>query len=363
MRVRLYVGLILGLTVALVGAGCGQVSPTPAPDMTSETVIDQPFRLFLVRSYGDTDPWSNRVRAGILEKLAQSGYDQTLETLILEEFALQAERLTDAAEIEMQVEAAIQSIQEFNPDVVILIDDEAAHWLINAYPDAQKFVFCGLNSTSWEQEFDRSDVTGVLEIPYPVETVRVAESMMRRPPNSVLLLTDASMAGVAEAATVQEILADTAAHPVEELLVYHTDEWQEWQRIILEEASAVDLVLLGHHSTLQDAAGEPVLKTAVLEWTLDNSSEPVFGLRLNTISNGAVGGLAVSGYEQGRRAAELALSVLHGEAPSSLPVRGSEHNVLAVNIAAANYWDLDVPVEFLIAARVERYFPIAAGGQ
>jgi hypothetical protein len=46
-----------------------------------------------------------------------------------------------------------------------------------------------------------------------------------------------------------------------------------------------------------------------------------------------------------------------------LPVKGSEHNVLAVNVAAANYWDLDVPVEFLIAARVERYFPIALGGQ
>jgi ABC-type uncharacterized transport system substrate-binding protein len=220
-----------------------------------------------------------------------------------------------------------------------------------------------VNSTSWEQEFDRSDVTGVLEIPYPVETVRIAESMMTSSPKSVLLLTDASMAGVAEAATVQEMLVNTADHPVEDLLVYQTDEWQEWQHVILEEVSAVDLVLLGHHSTLRDAAGEPVLKTAVLEWTLDHSSVPVFGLRLNTISNGAVGGLAVSGYEQGRRAAELALSVLHGEAPSSLPVKGSEHNVLAVNVAAANYWDLDVPVEFLIAARVERYFPIALGGQ
>lgn len=363
---RLYRRCVLLLLVALVGASCSlnvQEPNTPTSIPTAE-VGGQPFRLFLVRTYSEEDSWSNRIRTGVLERLAQLDYAQASQNLVFSEFALRAETLRDSVEIEDRVATAIQEIKEFNPDVVIVADDEAARWIIRRYPDpTQPFVFCGLNTRAWEYGLSRLSVTGVLETTYPLQTVYLAGAMEGRLPEKVLFLSDESIASTAESEEMRTTLLSAEDVAIEEFVSNQTSDWEDWQALVLEEAGTFDLLLLGYFKNLVNDDGDYIPERTVLQWTLENSPTPVFGLQLNTSEDGAVGGLAVSGYTQGQEAAELALEIFRGAEPASLSHRIPKRNVLVVNVVAARYWDLDVPLELLIAARIERNFPIAVGGQ
>jgi ABC-type uncharacterized transport system substrate-binding protein len=359
-------GVIL-LLIALAGASCGQRVEEPRTSTsipTAEFVGEQPLRLFFVRTYSEEDPWSNRIRTGVLERLAQLDYAQASQNLVLSEFALRAETLRDSVEIEDRATAAIQEIKEFNPDVVIVADDEAARWVIRGYPDPTlPFIFCGLNSSAWEHGLSRPNVTGVLERTYPLQTVHLASAMKGQVPEKVLFLSDESIASTSEGEEVRAALLDAENALVEETVLHQTNDWEAWQTFVLEKASTFDVLLLGYFKNLVNDYGDHIPERTVLRWTLGNSSIPVFGLQLNTNEGGAVGGLAVSGYAQGQEAAELAVEIFRGTEPASLSHRVPGYNVLVVNLVAARYWDLDVPLELLIGARIERNFPIALGGE
>ncbi len=360
-------GFVYGLLLAILALSACNVGPdeprrTPRPITAVEEA--GPLRLFFVRTYGQEDPWSNRVRTGILERLAQSGYDRPSQTLVFSDYALDIGTVTETARLKTRAAAVMEEIRAFDPDVVIVADDEGARQVIRGYPDPnQPFVFCGLNGSAWEHGLSRPNVTGVLESVYPLQTVRLAATMAGRGPEDVLFLSDRSIASDTTMNQLPLVLLDDEFAPVKTVVRRQTSSWSAWQTSVLEEADDFDMVLLGYYGSLLTEEGEHLSRSTVLRWTLEHSSVPVYGLHLHTVDGGAVGGLVVSGYEQGRRAAEMALEIYQGASPGSLSHRTPERNVLAVNVAAARYWDLDVPLEMLVSARVERYFPIALGGQ
>ena len=356
------------LLLALMLTACAQAPeappPTPTLPPTVEPDAERPLRLFFVRTYGEEDIWSNRIRTGILERLGQAGYDRTFETLVFSEYALDIGTVTDTVQLSARVDAALEEMVGFEPDVVIVADDEGARRVIRGYPDPiQPFVFCGLNGSAWEHGLSRPNVAGVIEMAYPLQTVRLAATMISRDPDDVLFLSDASIASDAATDLLTATLLDDARSPVEELVSRQVGTWPAWQTVVLEETDDFDMLLLGHYSGLVDENGTSVSGQTILQWTLEHSPTPIYGLQLNTIDGGAVGGLVVSGYEQGRAAAELALDIFHGASPDSLPHTQPQRNVLAINVAAARHWDLNVPLDLLVAARIERHFPIAVGGQ
>jgi len=363
-------GLKIGLLlIALVTTFCGcngalRPASTPTPVSTVVADASQPLRLFFVRTYAEENAWSNRIRTGLLENLAKSGYDQAAQNLTFSEAAIGAGTLRDTEQLQKRIADIITEIQTFGPDVVIVADDEAARQVIRGYPDpTQAFVFCGLNGGTWEYGLSRPNVTGVIETTYPLQTIRLSATMMGYEPDSVLFLSDTSIASATTNDQVASVLLDEEVSPVREFVGQQTESWEAWQRFVLEEADDFDILMLGYYGNLTDENGEHIPGITVLAWTLQNSSVPVFGVQLNTIDGGGVGGLVVSGYEQGQAAAELALQVVQGAEPNSLAYRIPERNVLAVNVVAARHWDLEIPLELLTAARVERYFPVALGGQ
>lgn len=73
-------------------------------------------------------------------------------------------------------------------------------------------------------------------------------------------------------------------------------------------------------STLRTRGGEGITSQRVVELLSAAAPVPVFTNWDFTLGHGAVGGSVISGVEQGRLAAEIALRVLGGERPESIPV-------------------------------------------
>ena len=362
MKISNYLLLILLLSSLLVSCvGSEVVTPPITPTPTIESVaLERPWRIFLLRSYGEDHLASNRMRSGILEALARGGYSTPADTLELAEMALDLSPAVEEVPPEL-ITAAIEAISEFEPDLVMVLDDEAARSVIPIYPDSTlPFVFTGLDGTPDQYALALPNVTGVLEHPYPEKTIQIAQRMGRQ--RDLLILGDQSLPVGSNAEALAAQLEASEELDLRQVITRETDDWEEWQLLVLEEASNMDFILLLRYQTLETDWGGQISEQSVLNWTLKNSPIPVFGLWLQTVQNGAVGGLVISTYAQGQLAGEMALEIAAGRSPAGIPVSRPQNNILAINAGAADYWNMKIPLEFLITARIERQFPIPVGG-
>lgn len=331
--------------------------PTPLQPATPMPQSAGPLRLFIVSGEDVSEIWAGQIRTGIVETLAREGDYRIGETLTLGEYRLQLDAGTadSGAEYSASVAEVIALIQDFDADVVITVGSQATVQVILAYPDPeQRFVFCGFSGNVLSSGLSRPNVTGVLEIPYPVQTARLAVHLV---PDSLkfMVLGDRSSTDAVATESIFDTLLKDPPYPAQPTL-RQTDDWAEWQAFVTE-AGAMDFVILGKYDHVRDASGMLIPQTEVLRWTLLHSEAPVFGLWRDTVSGGAVGGLVLSGEEQGVAAAQLALQIVRGIDPALLlPVRPGR-NTLAINLAAANHWQLLASFELLVTASFGGVFP------
>ncbi len=356
----LIVGLLCPLGAACSGGPATEM-PEPLESVTPLPLLSKPLRLFLVYSYSPAVPQSGEIRQGILETLARQGYNFFESTLELEEFSLNVTAETASEELASLAQEAVQAIQNYDPDVVIVLNDEAARVVIPVYPDTnQPFVFCGLKGDLQDSGLDRPNVTGVLEHPYPLQTARMAMEITQKQDSFMVLGDDSPLGKTIISEVYRQLISDTTLESRPDLRI--TSRWEEWQQLVLRGTETSDFILLVGYSGLKDRAENTISDREALQWTLQNAPIPVFGLWAETTLEGAVGGLALTQYEQGVTAAEMSLRIAQGASPSSILATQPARNSLTLNFAAIEHWELRIPLAFLTTARIYRRFPALEEG-
>ncbi len=353
-----------GLGLGLLALTCGLLSCSAAREFDSRPPAPTPvssqaprtLRLAWVSSYTDSDPWTLQIQNGILETLARNGYSRVEDTLEWEPVYMNIAQYVLPSHIAPAADAAIAQVQAFQPDLVIVSDDEAIRTVIPHYPDAQTpFVYCGLNNDAQEYDLNRPNVTGVLEVLRPEQNLEIARAFVNDT-GHYLILSDASASGRLMAQNVYQALKTYQPDaPEPDLLV--TAQWQTWQAEVLG-AGDYDFILLTSAYYVWDSGGQYMDQETLLAWMLENSPVPVFAMSSRAVRYGAVAGLAPSGYAQGARAAELTLRIIHGDSPATIPVDTSARSVLLMNLAAARKWNLPIPLAFPLLAEVYEVLPL-----
>ena len=85
----------------------------------------------------------------------------------------------------------------------------------------------------------------------------------------------------------------------------------------------------------------------VLNWTLRNSKLPEFAFFDFTVRAGALCGVTLSGYEQGKAAAEIAIEILEGKKPADIPITCPEKGNPIVNEIRAEELNITVPTDII----------------
>lgn len=340
--------LLFSLTACLAPPPLAPLPQPATPPRQPETTL----RLFIVYSADLSEIWVGQIRTGIIETLARDGNYRIGETLLLSEYRLPPDAIAEEAVTAAAVTAAIR---DFAPDVVVTVGNQAAWQVIPDYPDPeQRFVFCSFSGNVLSSALNRPGVTGVLEIPYPIQTARLAANLIPDSQQFMVLGDRASVGALGTKAIFDSVLVDPP-YPTLPVL-RQTDDWEEWQAFVAE-AGAMDFIILGKYAHIRDASGAPIPPAEVLRWTLLNSAAPVFGLWQDTVVNGAVGGLVLSGEAQGISAAQIVLQIVDGTDPAVLaPVRAGR-NILALNLAAAEHWQVQPSFELLVTASLGGIFP------
>ncbi|MZP30713.1 ATP-binding protein [Heliobacterium undosum] len=202
-------------------------------------------------------------------------------------------------------------------DLIIASDDDAMNFL-------QKYqqrlfsnvpvVFCGVNYYQ-EEKFNRQRVTGVVEVNDIRRNVEIARKLQPGL-KKILFLNDQTFTGSSQVKVLQEALA-----PFGDAIQYEVfDDWDLSElRAKLENLDKDTMVFL-LIAYYRDKSGATYTNDQYIRVVKEYCKQPVYGIWDFYLGNGIVGGMLTSGFTQGEAAAQLALRVLQGEKPETIPV-------------------------------------------
>jgi ABC-type amino acid transport substrate-binding protein len=295
-----------------------------ASSMTWVQAAPAEKRVLLISSYHPDFPTFFKQIEGVRAGLAQAGFEQP--SLVFDVEFMDSKRFfTEALVIEFY-ERLARKLSKLPPyDIVMTSDDNATKSAIlrqrQLFGDTP-IVFFGVNDRSFAIEQDQVPwATGVVEAASILETAELAVRLS--PEQPLIVVTDATPSGQGDLATFREgaEARPTISYRVLSLADLSFDEFEDALRSLPETGS---MLLL---SAYRDRTGESLSFNESLERIVAAYSGPIFHMWRHGIGEGALGGIVVSHFEQGKRAAELAASILKGESPASVRVVRDSPNI------------------------------------
>jgi two-component system, cell cycle sensor histidine kinase and response regulator CckA len=275
--------------------------------------------IVIINSYHYGQEWAHAELTGFMEVL-HSKYPQSRPPV---EY-LDTNRFGSKKSLQKVAAFLIDKYAGKKTDLVIALDNPALNLVLDnrgkLFPEAP-IVFAGINDYRPEMLRGRDKITGIAEV---ADNKGSIEIILKINPQTrhILILNDNTITGKALHRDLEPFLGLFNGNP--EISFYYPATFEEAREKInsLSEGTAVLIA-----SLVADSSGK-TLPTP--ESTLMMTSEnriPVYAMRESRLGHGIVGGMLLSGTEHGRRAGQIALRVLAGEDPSSIPVETSAHSI------------------------------------
>lgn len=210
-------------------------------------------------------------------------------------------------------------ISLIRPDVIIASDDDAQNFVTSHFlnDDKIQIVFCGVNASPENYKFnDASNVTGILER-IPLEGLR----------DAILLMKKDRING--EKVKIIHISDDSSTVQFDDEYINSFKDWGDvkvlpsklvnsfslWKKSVLNASNSADFIIISNYRKIKKQKGLPELVKPedVIKWTVENSEIPVVGVNGFVVMDGGPIAIATSPYEQGEKAAELAVSQINGK--------------------------------------------------
>ncbi|MEZ5583256.1 MAG: ABC transporter substrate binding protein [Candidatus Competibacteraceae bacterium] len=233
---------------------------------------------------------------------------------------------------EFSKQAALQAkatIEEFQPDVVIASDDNAAKYLIMPYyRDADlPFVFCGVNWDASVYGFPYKNVTGMIEVALVSEILR-------------------HLNNYAKGKKIGFIAADTLSERknldyyvkrfnIDFEKVYLATTFAEWKQGFLNLQHEVDMIMMTSHVGIPDWDDQ-----AAQAFVEENTRIPVGVEHLWEMPLALIG-VAKDFEEMGVWSAYAALKILDGVPPDRIPIAANKNGHLLFNPRIARKLGID----------------------
>lgn len=327
------------LVTSIHAMGCSK-QETKKADVSKQTPIIQPAtqnaKVLLVHSYHHEYEWVASITRGVRHALKRGTE--------LELFYLDTKRHTDKAWFKEISNKARTVITSWNPDVVILADDNA-QTLVGRHLAGKNrpfIVFCGVNAKPEKYGYPAKNVTGVLERPHLKATVEMLQQI-HPSVKKIALLSDNSPTSTGTLSYFKTQSAPAV------LTGWDTPStFSEWKQTIRRYQTEVDAIgIYTYHTLKNHKTGESVSGKEVMKWTIANSTIPVIGFLAFAVDDGVLCGIAESGIEHGALSGKMANELLSGKAISQLPIITARQGMSMFNVQSAKKFDLKVSKKFL----------------
>ena len=331
--------------------------------MPSPVTAEQMARVMIVHSYEADHICGQPQGQGVAEALAANGWRQN-ENLVIESFFMNTKKLhTTPQAIRAQARKALEAIEAFKPDVVVVLDDNAIREVMLPLVgrDDIAVVFSGMNGqpSAYNRKklfFERTDrpgsnVTGVYEKLYLAKSLSVIGSSLNgfEAGDKVVGITDYTPTGNAIS---RQFELEIAAEKIQvDWELHRVRNFEEYQSLIyaLNEDPTVRAIYPAALS-LKTAQGDTYTAPEIFAWTIKNSRKPEMSLNYFFSKIGLFGGAAVDFTSMGRMAGEKAARILNGEKAGALPIEDARDYAIVFNQRRASQLNIKIPPPLLTAA-------------
>lgn len=234
-------------------------------------------------------------------------------------------------------------------DAVITSDDNAVNFALKhrqtLFPDVP-IIFCGVNNIALPERDDFTNITGALEVPGLTDTLQ----LISRVHPDLLKLYVVNEAYTVTSKKDREAL-ETQLGQFSKMFqaVWLEDLSDEDMKATLEKLDPYSAVLL--LSFFPDKKSSTFTIEEGARFISQASSRPVYSMWEYFLGEGIVGGKLTSGTYQGIVAAEMALEVLSGTSPDSIPVVSTAANHLMFDYEHLKRFEIsidDLPQESVV---------------
>ncbi len=289
-------------------------------------------RVLLIYSYHPDYSWVIEETDGINEVLQG-------EDLEITKFYMDTKRNTGREWFKMISDSALRVIDRFEPDIIIVLDDNACEFVMENQPGIKvPVVFCGMNNDPSDYGFPTVSITGVIER-YPFDSM--VDFLLELKPDikKVAFVSDDSRTSHGIAGRITKFNLPVTVHEI-----FSTNDFNKWKEKIIELQDEVDAIGIFTYHTLKDSIHEESIPPEeVLSWILENSNLPEFTTFDFAVQQGALCGLYISGLYQGKYAAQIALKILKGGAPDQMGILTPTEGFRLININRAIDLGIEIP--------------------
>lgn len=303
-------------------------------------------RVLVLQSYSTNFAWTRDINYGLQRVLAKKPYK-------IQYHYMDTKRHPDAEFKQKAAEIAKQKIIEWEPNIIIAVDDNAQSLVAKDLVNNPKtnIIFTGVNAEPEAYGYDKAtNASGLLErIPFD----SIKEAFLQILPEDRRRIVHYSDSSPTSDAVHLEM--DTFSWlPIQ--LIEHTklNTFEEWKKAISTANQKADFLFITHYHTLKRSVEDPsiVPPQEVMQWTMENSPLPDIGCWGFYVDDGGMLALGVSPYEEGEVAAQMAVDILENDRqPQDLGIETSRLYVAYVRESRLQKYKIKLPKVYESFAR------------
>ena len=317
--------------------------------LPAKSLPNQSFKILHVMSYHQDWVWNSQQFQGFKEGIG----DLDVEYKVVE---LDTKRNSLPSAIEEKANIAKKIISDWQPDLLYANDDNAQKYVAQPYVGtSMPIVFSAVNRDPSEYGFlGAPNVTGVMEYEHFIPSInllrQVAGDIKRI---AVIVDDDPTWRGVIT--RMRNSLKTIDNLEVTEWIL--VSDFTQYKQTIHDLQNQVDAIALLGIFNIKDEKGHDINYERVLKWTTENSLLPDFSFWESRVDRGTLCAVAVSGYEQGYMAGEMARKILkEGASPDSIKMTPSVKGEPMISLARAKTLGLKVDVQVLLGNNIKKKY-------
>ncbi len=319
--------------------------------VAQETKSAESKKILILNSYHKGYMWSDNIMSGIKSVFAKEAPEVELSFEYID-----TKRHT-TKEIFPLLEQLYTTKLHFKYDVVIVSDNNALEFLLprrELLLPGVPLVFCGINNLTDSMLDGHRDITGVAE---DFDLKSTLELALKLHPGATHI---ASISGSTQ----------TAALNLNRVRRIQSDFDTSLTFIELNNLTAAELkkalhelppdTILLNLSFFRDREGRVFTPQESSEFIIGNSTVPAYSAWDSVVAtNGALGGVVVSGHLQGENAAKMALQILNGTPAADIPIIWKSPNIPMFNYVQMQRFNLsrkNLPQGSLVLYEPETFY-------
>jgi ABC-type uncharacterized transport system substrate-binding protein len=306
-------------------------------------------RVLILHSYDPAYVWTRDVNVGL---------DRVLngKPFAIRRHYMDTKRHPEKEYAEKAGIVARRAIDEYRPDIIIAIDDDAQRYVAKYYTlsPSIKIVFAGINGQATPYGYDKAkNVTGILERKQltAVRAVMV-EAARAHPTRRLRLAYVGDQSGSVKEDT--EFINHFEWAPASLVSSKLVPNFEDWKVQVLKANTEADFLLTTNYRRMTLSATDKRLVNpkAVVKWTEDNAKIPIIGTNGFYVEEGGGFAIATSPFEQGETAAQMAVDIIEKKlTPDKIKVEQTREFIVYMRPSIMKKHDFEVPKVYESFAR------------